>query len=361
MIRRVLALTLLASGAYAGGDARAADCPGNPNALGTSRVLAIEPREFPRLGTMQYAHTLPLADKEVVLTFDDGPLPPYSNRVLDILAQHCVKAHYFLIGRMARGYPAIVRRIQAEGHTVGTHSQNHLLAFDRMPLPAVQREVDDGIASVVAALGRREAVAPFFRIPGLLRSPQVDRHLAARGLATWSADVAGDDWKHVTASEVVRRVMARLAEKGKGIVLLHDIQPATVLALPELLREMKVRGYRVVHVVPAPAQPKIAEPARPPEPAVAEPAPAAMPQPVLAQPEPSNAGAQDAQASDGPAARPFAPGLKPAQNVPTPAKVSRQRFPAPPNLVSVPVPQAGGVGVSALVRSSRTPDGRFQP
>ena len=67
---------------------------------------------------------------------------------------------------------------------------------------------------------------------------------------TWSADVVADDWRHINASEVVRRAIARLDEKGKGILLLHDIQPATALALPELLRQLKAKGYRIVHVVP---------------------------------------------------------------------------------------------------------------
>src|ERR1700733_12108182 len=98
---------------------KAAECPGNPNALGTSRVLTIDPQDYPRIGTAQYSRSLPLEDKEVVLTFDDGPLPPYTNRVLDVLAEHCIKATYFIVGRMARGYPDVLKRIRAEGHTIG--------------------------------------------------------------------------------------------------------------------------------------------------------------------------------------------------------------------------------------------------
>ena len=71
---------------------------------------------------MQYPDTLPLNDKEVVFTFDDGPVPPYSNEILDILASQCVKATYFMVGEMARAYPAVVRRVYEEGHTIGTHS-----------------------------------------------------------------------------------------------------------------------------------------------------------------------------------------------------------------------------------------------
>src|SRR5258708_3461469 len=240
-------LGLLALGVAA---AQAAECPGNPNALGTSRVLAIDPQDYPRIGTVQYSRSLPLEDREVVLTFDDGPLPPYTNRVLDVLAEHCVKATYFIIGRMARGYPDLLKRIRADGHTIGNHSQNHPLAFEKMPLNLVQAEIEQGFASIATALGERQPPSPFFRIPGLLRAKEVEGYLQSRGLTTWSADVVADDWKHINAAEVVRRAITRLDEKGKGILLLHDIQPATALALPELLRELKAKGYRIVHVVP---------------------------------------------------------------------------------------------------------------
>jgi peptidoglycan-N-acetylglucosamine deacetylase len=229
--------------------AAAADpCSGNPDALGTSRTLAISPAEFSRIGSMQYKQTLPLDDHEVVITLDDGPIPPYSNTVLDTLASQCVKVTYFLVGEMARAYPSIVRRIYNEGHTVGTHSQNHPLAFQRLSMPSVERQVAGGIASVDAALGDPKALSPFFRIPGLGRTNAVEGYLAAQSLVTWSADVVADDWKHIGAREIVRRAMRRLDEKGRGILLLHDIHPATALALPVLLKELKERGYRVVHV-----------------------------------------------------------------------------------------------------------------
>lgn len=153
--------------------AMAASCPGNPHALGTSRTITVEPSAFPRIGLMQYRNSLPLKDHEVVLTFDDGPLPPYTNRILDTLASECVKVTYFLVGRMANANPDLVRRIYNSGHVIGTHSQNHPLTFDQMPLPRIEREVGAGIASVQAAAGDPRAVAPFFRIPGLMRSKQV--------------------------------------------------------------------------------------------------------------------------------------------------------------------------------------------
>jgi peptidoglycan/xylan/chitin deacetylase (PgdA/CDA1 family) len=230
----------------------AAECPGNPNALGTSRTLVIDPAEHARLGTMQYSESLPLADHEVVLTFDDGPLPPYSTRILNVLAAECVKVNYFLVGRMAHTFPDLVRRIRDEGHTIGTHTQNHPLAMDKMPLAAAQKEIDDGIASVTAAVGDPKAVAPFFRVPGLARTAAIESYVAGRGLDTWSADFPADDWfKRISASEVLRRALSRLEARHKGVLLLHDIQPATALMLPTLLKELKARGYRIVQVVPA--------------------------------------------------------------------------------------------------------------
>jgi len=238
--------------------ASAETCQGHPDAIGTSRTIVVDPAEHAHIGTMQYAETLPLRDHEVVLTFDDGPLPRYSNQVLDILAAQCVKATFFTIGRMAQAFPDGVKRLRAEGHTIGTHSQNHPLRFERMPLEKVAKEVDDGIASVKAALGDDgKDLAPFFRIPGLLRSPQVDELLAARGLMTWSADFPADDWRNVSSARVAALALSRLEAKGKGVLLLHDIHARTVAGLPTILRELKARGFHIVHVVPASAgQPK---------------------------------------------------------------------------------------------------------
>src|SRR4030081_3837511 len=118
--------------------AAAADCPGHPDALGTSRTLVVDPREHPRIGTMQYAETLPLEDHEVVLTFDDGPLPRNSNQILDILASQCVKATFFTIGRMARENPEGVRKLRDVGNSIGSHSQNHPLTFQKVSVEQAQ-------------------------------------------------------------------------------------------------------------------------------------------------------------------------------------------------------------------------------
>jgi len=244
--------------------ASAADCPGHPDALGTSRTLVVDPKAHPRIGTMQYAQTLPLRDREVVLTFDDGPLPHISNQILEILASQCVKATFFTVGRMAQASPEGVRKVRDAGHSVGTHTQNHPTGFDKFSIEAARQEIDDGIASVTAALGDSGGLTPFFRPPGLRRSPAVEEHLASKGIQLWSADFPADDWRHVSPSRVYELAIRRIEAKGKGILLLHDIQPRTVDALPRILHELKVRGYRIVHVVPAtPQQPNT--PTEPPQ------------------------------------------------------------------------------------------------
>src|SRR5215831_13523953 len=241
--------------------ALAADCPGNPDALGTSRVITVDPAEHARIGSMQYPESLPLEDKEVVLTFDDGPLPPYTNRVLETLAAECVKATFFMVGRQARAFPDMVRRAYNEGHTVASHSQNHPLIFTRLPMAAAENEIEQGRASIAAALGDERALAAFFRFPGLGRSNAIEEYLAAHDIMTWSADFLADDWRHITAQQVLTRALDRLQRRGKGVLLLHDIQPRTALALPALLRALKARGYRIVHVVPAgPDRPKTVAP-----------------------------------------------------------------------------------------------------
>src|SRR6266508_3095484 len=168
------------------GTATAAECP--PGALGTSRTIVVDPTEHARLGGFQYRESRTLQDKEVVLTFDDGPLPPYTTRILDQLASECVKATFFMVGRMVRGYPSVVRRIYNEGHTIANHSQSHPFTFHRMTVDQASYEIEGGFDSLRAVLGDPKTVAPLFRIPGLLRQNSVEQYLAAHNYMTWSVD-----------------------------------------------------------------------------------------------------------------------------------------------------------------------------
>ncbi|NWG23378.1 MAG: polysaccharide deacetylase family protein [Pseudorhodoplanes sp.] len=254
---RLAAFLALALAGAALSPAIAAECA-NPDAIGTSRTIVVDPTEHPRVGSFQYAESIPLNAREIVLTLDDGPRPKGTADVLDILAAECIKATYFIIGRNAREFPDLLKRVQAAGHTIGTHTQNHPLFLDRAAPARIEKEVQDGIASVESVLGPGSA-APFVRIPGLLRSDSAEAYLASKGLMLWSTDVVAHDWKRsINEAGIVRRAIDRLEAKGnRGILLLHDIHPRTVAALPLLLRELKRRGYRFVHVTPAtPDNPK---------------------------------------------------------------------------------------------------------
>jgi peptidoglycan/xylan/chitin deacetylase (PgdA/CDA1 family) len=245
-----LLASILASFAF-GTPAVAGECAGNPNAIGTSRTIVVDPRAHGRIGTMSYPETLPLRDKEVVLTFDDGPLPPYTSKILDILKSECIHATFFIVGSMAKAYPALVRRAYEEGHTIGTHSMSHPLAFRKLTEEQAKAQIEDGIAATTAALGDPSHLAPFFRFPGFGRTNAADAYLASRGIMAWGADEPADDWKKISSDEIARRAMRRLESKGGGVLLLHDIHARTLAALPTILKELKARGFHIVHVVPA--------------------------------------------------------------------------------------------------------------
>jgi peptidoglycan/xylan/chitin deacetylase (PgdA/CDA1 family) len=258
-----LCVALLACSAVRAEDAAPANnCPGHPDAIGTSRTLVVDPRAHPRIGSMQYPETLPLQDKEVVLTFDDGPIPKNSNQVIQTLADNCIKATFFIVGEQARANPEGVRKLIAAGHTVGTHSQRHPLTFHKMSEAQAKNEVEQGIESTKAAMVDPNAISPFFRIPGLLRAPPVEAYLEQQGIQTWSTDFLADDWHRISSTKVHDLAMKRMDEMGKGILLLHDIQARTAAALPKILQDMKAKGYKIVHVVPATAD----MPATPSEP-----------------------------------------------------------------------------------------------
>src|SRR5499426_2554329 len=124
----------------------AESCPGNPQALGTERVMQVNAKVTPRVGRKQFPSTLPLGAKELVLTFDDGPWPGTTSKVLDALKSECVRATFFLLGRNAAAHPQLARRALSEGHTVGHHSYSHPI-LSRMSLAKAEGEIDRGIAA----------------------------------------------------------------------------------------------------------------------------------------------------------------------------------------------------------------------
>jgi peptidoglycan-N-acetylglucosamine deacetylase len=232
--------------------AQTASCPGNADALGTSRTLVVDATALPRVGRKHFPQTLPLAPKEVVLTFDDGPEPGTTPRVLDALKRECVLASFFLLGRSALAHPDLVRRERAEGHTVAHHTFAHPL-LNRMPIAAAQAEVDRGFAAVDTALyGRADAApkTPFFRFPGFASSPALLDWLQQRGITVFGADLWASDWDPMTPEQQLALVLRRVEANHGGIVLFHDTKRQTAAMVPAFLRALKARGYKVVHAVP---------------------------------------------------------------------------------------------------------------
>lgn len=240
-----LVATLLVASATV---AAAADCP-NPKALGTSRTLAIDARAFPLVGKDQYEETLPLKDREVVLTFDDGPSSPYTEMVLEALANECVKATFFVLGENVVDDAELVRRVAKEGHTIGSHAYEPI-GLDTLAFEEAKKHIDRGIKAATDAL-QGSPLAPFFRAPMLDLTPQLEKHIISRGLMIWSIDVDSFDWNGITEEQMLEDTIKSLEKAGKGIVLMHDIQPVTARALPQFLEELKKRNFKVVHVVPA--------------------------------------------------------------------------------------------------------------
>jgi peptidoglycan/xylan/chitin deacetylase (PgdA/CDA1 family) len=221
-------------------------CIPGPNALGVSRVAEIDTSPGPRFG-FQYKEQDILADGEVVLTFDDGPLRAYTRPVLEALTAHCTKATFFLVGRMAVADPEMVREYARLGHTIGIHTWSHANLRALTPLRA-RTEIELGFSAVQQALGK--PVAPFFRFPYLADTRSMTTHLQERHVGIFSIDVDSKDYRTRNPESVHRKVMSDLARAKKGIILFHDIQPSTARALPALLADLKAKGYRIVHLQP---------------------------------------------------------------------------------------------------------------
>lgn len=234
----------------------APDSCSRKTALGTSRTLVVDTSGGLEVGFKSYHQSLQLADREVVLTFDDGPLPIYTERVLNALRDECVKATFFLVGRNAQAHPDLVRREIADGHTIAHHSWSHPDKTLRGVSPAAAKsEIVEGISAVQLASGQEpykdgKPRVPFFRFPGFADTPALKEMLAARDIGVFGADVWAADWNPMSPATQLRFVLQRLDEVGRGIILFHDTRPQTAAMMPDFLAALKARHYRVVHMVP---------------------------------------------------------------------------------------------------------------
>jgi peptidoglycan/xylan/chitin deacetylase (PgdA/CDA1 family) len=232
--------------------AQAADCP-RQGTLGTSRILGADAATAPRVGLKSFPQTLPLGDHEVVLTFDDGPWPPTTARVLAALAHECVRATFFLIGKHASERPDLVRKIAAEGHTIGHHTWSHR-SLMRIEPGETSEEIDRGISAVEMALhgvSTTTPSTPFFRFPGFESTPATLDLLQSRGIVVFGADLWASDWNPMAPRQELKLATDRLKAARKGIILFHDPKAQTAAMLPAFLRYLRENDYHVVHVVSA--------------------------------------------------------------------------------------------------------------
>jgi peptidoglycan-N-acetylglucosamine deacetylase len=340
---------LLLSGALAAGlfacPALAGDCPGNPDALGTSRTIVVDPAKTPRLGTMSYPQSLPLEPKEVVLTFDDGPQPKYTVQVLETLARECVKATFFIIGSLAKEYPDWVQREARAGHTIGNHSETHPRYIDKLPVDRGIAEIVNGgrhIEEALAPAGFK--MAPFFRFPGFRHTEPMDQYLNKQGYVAVGADFPADDWTFIGPDTILKRALDRLERRGSGILLLHDIHQRTATILPRLLHELKVRGYKVVHMVPADGATLVAAAPTPATPT----AKAASNEPGAKEPAPQEVAMK---------AAPMQSASKdPGTNVPAPREVMTKAAPMETASKAASNQQAALKGTPAKDAAAKEPD-----
>lgn len=185
---------------------------------------------------------LKLQDREVILSFDDGPIPGRTDKVLAILDQFGVKGAFMMVGAMAEMHPALARKVAMDGNTIGSHTYDHAdlssLSFD-----AAMAEVVKGQLAVTKATG---SDVSFFRFPYLSESHRLRAAIAMRDMVIMDVDIDSKDYFATTPASVTQRTMDQLHKRGHGIILMHDIHKRTAKMLPTLLSKLEAEGYKVV-------------------------------------------------------------------------------------------------------------------
>lgn len=222
-------------------------------AVGAVTALAANYFEYRGIGSQEgILRRGPKPGRYVSITFDDGPSPEYTPRILDILKENDIKASFFLTGKMAERYPEIVKRMVDEGHDIGNHSYSHfnmiLLDKDR-----IEDEVDRSEQAIRSASGAKPQL---FRPPRGLYNEHIRRLLVERGYRIILWTVSAADWGPLGTKGIILRVL-QFARNG-AIILFHDggsivkseggNRERTVKALPVIIKRLRARGYEIVPV-----------------------------------------------------------------------------------------------------------------
>jgi peptidoglycan/xylan/chitin deacetylase (PgdA/CDA1 family) len=238
------------------GPASAIPACDKPGGMGLERVVEIDTTGGPAFGMEHFKQYDFLREHEVALTFDDGPWPENTAAVIKALTDQCLKATFFEIGEHAMWHPELSKMVAAAGMTIGSHTWSHKdLAKEpyASDIEQAKNEIEMGVSAVHAAVAG--PIAPFFRFPDLQQPPALLSYLGERNIATFSTDIDSFDFKLHHPQQVIQSVMTKL-KNGKGMVLMHDFQRQTAEAMPELLRQLKANGFKIVHMVPrAPLEP----------------------------------------------------------------------------------------------------------
>lgn len=214
------------------------------------RTIVISNNDYPLVGFDSYKQSLPLREKEIVLTFDDGP---HSNtrKVLKILNQYCLKATFFVVGKMAESNPEILREIYLSGHNIANHSYSHSL-FDRISSERQIFEIERTQEIVKNIIGNN--MIPVFRFPGLARTKETENYLFKNNLSVWSVDIDTKDYMFSKSEtnkatySMIARINKGLERQNYGVILMHDIHNNSANALSDILNYLISNGYTFVHV-----------------------------------------------------------------------------------------------------------------
>ena len=187
---------------------------------------------------------------EVILTFDDGPRPGKTTEILATLDRFGVKATFLMLGSAAQAHPALAQQVAAHGHTVGSHTFEHV-DLNTLSRQAALDEIAKGERAVQLALaGGGQALSPFFRFPYLSQTGFLRTNLMQGSMVILDVDIDSKDYYKDTPEVIAARTLSRLDARGSGIILFHDIHQRTVETLPLFLAQLEERGYSVVRLVP---------------------------------------------------------------------------------------------------------------